>query len=172
MVTKAQLDPRKSGLRSTVDHKAGFTALQFAAMKRNDPAVLEFFFASYPLALIAPLAPLLIATACNRPEPIIALLAATSNALASRDFATLAARVHTDSSSINLAILGPARLLTRVSILICLKRLTLERFARERLSLGNLSLDGLSLSRQSRSSTVPAPRSLATYGPSSSRSFS
>jgi len=99
-----------------------------------------------------------IATVGTRPDPIISILATTSTALASRDYAALATSVHTDLRTMNLAILGPHRLLTRVSIFICLKILTLEGLARERLSLDNLSLAPVSFIR----SAAPTPNSLAT----------
>ena len=144
--------------------------------------MLEFLIAEYPQALIAAPTPLRIATLLNRRDDITSLLAATATAIASRDYTTLTSLVHTDLRSTNLAILGPARLLTSVSILICLRRLTLERLACGRdadllvLKLVNrLSLDAspstTSPSPPSRSSAALTPRSLATYGPPSSRYF-
>ena len=56
-----------------------------------------------------------------RPAPILSLLTDTTAALAVRNHATLAARVHSTSRAINIAILG-SRLFVRVSFLICPKR--------------------------------------------------
>ena len=84
----------------------------------------------HPLALCATTSggrtPLQIATVHNRPAPIISLLIDTANALASRDYASrdyaaLAARVHSDERKIRCNALPPATLALRTTLLLCIK---------------------------------------------------
>ena len=97
MITKAQLDSSKRYLLAITDG-GGFTALHFAAY-HCDPAVLELLIREHPLALCSingyGFTPLQHATAFNRLAHI-SLLTDTTNALAERNFAALAARVHGD----------------------------------------------------------------------------
>ena len=76
--------------------------------------------------------PLGIAYYCNHSAAIISLLIDTTAALASRDYGALATLVHCSAPILCRLSLSPARLLTRTSILICLKRLTPQRASQAR----------------------------------------
>ena len=93
----------------------------------TDLAVLEFLIREHPLALCATTnvgnTPLKLATIHNRPAAITSLLADTTAALASLDYPALTARVHGNQKTLQFLALSPERLLTRTSILLCLRRL-------------------------------------------------
>ena len=69
------------------------------------------------------LTPLQYATLCNRPAAITSLLTDTTNALAARDYTTLAALVHGSAFALR-CLASPsyaARIAVRTSLLLCLK---------------------------------------------------
>ena len=94
----------------------------FTAMFNSHPAVFELLIREHPLALCPTSGdtPQQMVTVFNRPAPIISLLTDTTAALAERDYAVLAARVHGNERTINIAILGP-RLAARGTLLLCIK---------------------------------------------------
>ena len=104
MITKAKLDPTKRCLLA-ITTNYGSTALHRAAINHSDPAVLELLVREHPLALSATTTsgstPLQYATLNNRPAQIISLLVDATNALASRDYTALAARVHGDRRTLH-----------------------------------------------------------------------
>ena len=95
MITKAKLDSRKRSLLAITNSRA--TALHFAACHR-DSAVVELLIREHPLALSATdsrgRTSQQYATLNNSPAAITSLLTDTTNALAARDYTTLAALVH------------------------------------------------------------------------------
>jgi len=123
MITNAKLDSRKRCLLA-ITSGTGHTALHYAACHHSNLAVVELLIREYPLALSATTniggTPRQLATVYNRSAAFTSLLADATNALAARDYAALAASVHSDERTINLAILGP-RFAVRASLLLCLK---------------------------------------------------
>ena len=130
MLTTAKLDSRKRNVVS-INYRHDYTPFHGAAYSHDDPAVLELLIREYPLALCAidydgltPLQEAYLAFHEERPH-VLSLLADTTNALASGDFAVLAARVHGDSSAIRrlcpLSAFSPSRFAVRIELLLCIK---------------------------------------------------
>jgi len=126
MIVKAKLDSRKRCLLA-ITCIDGMTALHHAASLDSDPAVFDLLIREHPLALSATDGghgdiPLQFATNNDNPA-IISLLTEATNDLAARDYAALAALVH--SSTFALRWLAEpsyaASIAVRTSLFLCLK---------------------------------------------------
>ena len=112
MLTKAKLDPRKRCLLADTNFW-GSTVLHCAACWHSDPAVFELLIREHPLALCATdrisRTPLVVTSLFNDIARI-SFFTDTTNALATGDYAALAARVHCDerARSAAAACLRPA----------------------------------------------------------------
>jgi len=102
MITKAKLDLRKRCLLAIISSGTGLTVLHFAAACHSDLALQTTGYESTLLQ---------IATLYNRSAAISSLLTDATDALAARDYAALAARIHGSAFSL--------RCLT--SLLLCIK---------------------------------------------------
>ena len=126
MITKVKLDPRKRCLLA-ITCNGGYNVLHYAAGNHGDPAVLELLIRECPLALQTTDGfgrnPPQWTTVHNCPATIRSLLTDATNALFSRDYAALGARVHGSAFALR-CLASPsyaARLAFRTSLLLCLK---------------------------------------------------
>ena len=132
MTTKAKLDPRKRCLLAITDVHIGRTGLHAAAWGHRHPAVVELLIREHPLALCATnnygFTSEQCAIATHSPAAITSLLTGATNALAARDYAALATRVHGDEFALRCLVSSSyaARVRTRVSVLICIERLAAD----------------------------------------------
>ena len=127
MVTKAKRGSRRRWQAAVAD-------VWWAACHPPNPAVLENLIHDNPPALrtanLGGRTPQkYAATLNNGSAPFIALLTGVTDALAERDYATLAANVHTTLAISHAISLNHP--LARTSVLVCLKRLTIARLALE-----------------------------------------
>jgi len=124
MITTAKLDSRKRCLMA-IANSIRYTALHYASECHSDPAVLELLIREHPLALSATdgfgRTPLQWATFNNRPAAITSLLTDATNALAARDYAALAAGVHSDERTVRCNAPPPATRALRTTLLLCIK---------------------------------------------------
>jgi len=125
MITTAKLDSRKR-CPLAIASNAEWTALHWAAMYHSDSAVLELLIHSHPLAMSTNdnngRTPLNWVVINSRPATIVSLLCDATNALADRDYAAFAARVHGDVRTIRfLSDPEYARRIAPVLFVCCLK---------------------------------------------------
>jgi len=119
MIAKAKLDSRKRRLQAIADCD-DYTVLHWAAASppfsssssTSTCGATSSYNGNTPLQLVL---------YYNRSDPIISLLVATTAALAPRDFAAPAFRVHGDERTLRCLALSPSSLAVRAELLLCIK---------------------------------------------------